>query len=380
MLRPFLCIVLCLKFGVNLLWGQLDNPIFNGTHFKDFSQEDSGFYPALKLQSRSNGFGFQALHYLKNNEFMEAHNPGQTFYGVQVTGGFQRIIAEKSKVSIGAMLNLPYGGFNKTKVLPLIQLQHQFNQRQHLILGSLHGATRHRLYEPLYNYELALTRPIEYGVQYLYKNTHFESDLWLDWRQLAISETSQQEIISFGWHSAVHLTSNKNKHHISIPISSLVYHQGGESLAIGKPVQNKWNGSIGLRYDYHSKLRFETVVLGSQDFSPKLTTSFKDGHGLYNQIHLFPNNAHQIVVSHYYAEEFFAPLGAQLFLSEQINNPYKFDHYRNFIMARYQWMGVLIPKTCIFDFRFEPIWHLEKKQFAFSAGFYVKYILGTELY
>ncbi len=380
MVRPFLCIVLCLIFGINFLWGQLNNPIFNGTHFNDFSHEGSSFYPALKLQSRSEGFGFQALHYLKNNEYMEAHNPGQTFYGVQVTGGIQKLLAEKSKVYMGALVNLPYGGFHKTKVFPLIQLQHQFTKKQHLILGSLHGTTRHQLYEPLYNYELALTRPLEYGVQYLYKGKSFESDVWLDWRQLAIRETSQQEIISFGWRSTLHLNPNNHKHKLSIPLSSLIYHQGGESLAIGKIVQNKWNGSIGLRYDYNSNLRFESVVFGSQDFSPQLTTSFKDGHALYNQIHVFPNKAHQFVISHYYAEEFFAPLGAQLFLSEQINNPYTFENYRNFIMARYQWMGVLIPETCIFDFRLEPIWHLEKQQFAFSAGFYVKYILGTELY
>jgi hypothetical protein len=49
-------------------------------------------------------------------------------------------------------------------------------------------------------------------------------------------------------------------------------------------------------------------------------------------------------------------------------------------MARYQWMGALIPEKCIFDFRVEPIWHIEKRQFAFSAGFYVKYVLGAELY
>jgi hypothetical protein len=372
---------------------QLENPIFNGTFNSDISTANpeiftSDFnpgrkpnFPFMALSNKPEKWGVQVLHYFKNNEYMEAHNPGLTLFGTQITTGTKRSFQNnKSHVYLGLMANFPFGGTLKTQLFPLVQFQHAFNLKHHLVLGTLHGNTRHNLYEPLYNYELNLTQPFEYGIQHLYKSEYFDSDLWLDWRQMAITSISQQEIISFGWSSKIKLYPKSPKHQLSIPLSSMVYHQGGESLSVGKPIANKWNGSIGIRYDNHNHFRFESVAFGSQDFSPQLITSFKDGHAWYNQIHVNPLGKHQLVLSHYYAEEFFAPFGPNLFLSEQVGNPYKFDNYRNFLMARYQWMGALIPEKCIFDFRVEPIWHIEKRQFAFSAGFYVKYVLGAELY
>ena len=372
---------------------QLENPIFNGTYnseilnanpekiCSDLHPEYNPNFPFMALANAPEKWGVQVLHYFKNNEYMEAHNPGLTLFGTQITTGTKRSFQNnKSHVYLGIMANFPFGGTQKTQFFPLVQFQHTFNHKHHLVLGTLHGNTRHNLYEPLYNYELNLSQPFEYGIQHLYKSKYFDSDLWLDWRQLAIVSISQQEIISFGWSSKIKLNPLSPKHKFSIPLSSLVYHQGGESLSVGKPIANKWNGSIGIRYDINNQFRFESVAFGSQDFSPKRITSFKDGHAWYNQIHVNPLGKHQLVLSHYYAEEFFAPFGPNLFLSEQVGNPYKFDNYRNFLMARYQWMGALIPEKCIFDFRLEPIWHIEKQQFAFSAGFYVKYVLGTELY
>lgn len=361
---------------------QLENPIFNSTFNSDFSNNPIiRSIPYMDLSNESEKWGTQVLHYFKNNEYMEAHNPGGTYFGTQLTTGIKKKFPnDKSHVYLGAMIDYPFGGNNNARVLPLVQFKHSINNQNHLVLGTLHGNTRHQLYEPVYNYELNLTQPLEYGIQYLYNSKHIQSDLWLDWKQLSIPDKSQQEIISFGWSSQIKLNPNNPSNSLSIPLSSLIYHLGGESLSVGKPVQNKWNGSMGLRFEKNHCIRIESVVFGSQDFSPELQTSFRDGHAWYNQILLNPYGKHQLAVSHYYAEEFFAPFGPNLFLSEQIGNPYKFENYRNFIMARYRWMGSLIPEKCVFDFRFEPIWHLEKKRFAFSAGFYVKYVLGTSLY
>jgi len=361
---------------------QLENPIFNSTFNSDFSiSPGTSSYPYMALRNKPEKWGTQVLHYFKNNEYMEAHNPGGTFFGTQITTGTKKSFQnDKSHVYLGVMVNYPFGGGNNAQLLPLIQFKHSINTEHHLILGTLHGNTRHQLYEPLYNYELNITQPLEYGIQYLYNSKHIQSDLWLDWKQLAVPSKSLQEIISFGWSSQIKLNPSNASNSFSIPLSSLVYHLGGESLSVGKPVQNKWSGSAGFRYEKNQGIRFESIVFGSQDFSPVLRTSFKDGHAWYNQIQLNPYGKHQLVLSHYYAEEFFTPYGSNLFLSEQLGNPYKFENYRNFIMARYRWMGALIPEKCIFDLRFEPVWHIEKRQFAFSAGFYVKYVLGTELY
>lgn len=358
--------------------GQLENRIFNGTLNHSFPDT---LFQFQKLKYQPKTWGIQALHYLRNNEYLENHNPGSTLFGVQLsTGKSFNFENSASKVLIGGMLNVAYGNNYTLDFWPLIQFKHQITPNQQIIFGSIHGATRHQVYEPLYSYELALTNPIEYGIQHLYKNKYWESDIWLDWRNLAVSNTSEQEVISFGTRANINLNLDKSMHSFSIPVSNLIYHQGGENLKIRQPIQNKWNGSLGLRYQYNQLFRVETVMLGSVDFSPQLQTSFKDGHALFTQLLINPTGNHQWVISHFYGEELFSPLGTNLFLSEQIGNPYRFDNYRNFILLRYQYMQSLIPDQCILDFRLEPLWHIEKQQMGFSAALYVKYILGTEVY
>jgi hypothetical protein len=295
-------------------------------------------------------------------------------------GTVKYISNPKTKLYLGVMANIPYGEQTKTTLYPLVQFSHQFSPSKQLIMGSIHGNTRHRIYEPMYNYELNLNQPVEYGIQYLSNGPKFRSDLWLNWRQQAILDRSQQEIISFGWSTEYLINPKNTKHTWSIPMNHLVYHKGGESLLQGKPIHNQWNGSLGIKYAYARFLSFETSVFGAYDFSPEMQHSFKDGHAWYSQVGVSSSASHRWVLSHYYGEEFYAPLGPNLFLSEQINKPYNFEHYRNFLMLRYQWMGIIIPEICSFDIRIEPIWHLEKNHFAFSTGFYLKYIIGSELH
>jgi hypothetical protein len=378
-LRLVLFSCLLLIFQVPLS-AQLSNTLFNGT-FNHLNLSFDSLYTNEKLKEIPGKFNAQVLHYLKNNEYMERHNPGETFFGMQVALGTMSYLQHKhSKVYLGVLMDIPYGNHAHIKGYPLVQFQHQWNPNHQLILGSIHGNTRHQLYEPLYNYELNVTRPVEYGIQYLFQNTHFQSDIWLDWRQQAVTQASIQEHISFGLSSQWHINPTQKNHRWSIPFSQLLFHRGGESLSLGKPIHNQWNGSIGLKYQHKNHVSFESVLLGALDFSPSLSHAFRDGHAWYNQFQWNLSKSQKCVISHYYAEEFYAPLGPNLFLSEQHQKPQNIDHYRNFIMVRYQWMKAIIPNICTFDFRVEPIWHIEKKHFAFSTGLYFKYILGGELY
>ena len=161
MFRSLFFLTYLFLLNSNPLSAQLNNAIFNGSsHPINSSLTQTGTNP-MALKNAPNVWGVQALHYFKNNEYMEAHNPGQTFFGVQLTTGRTWYLnQDQTKLNVGAMLNVPFGGINQTKVYPLIQFQHAFSNAHQLVLGSLHGNTRHQLSEPLYNYELALTQPL----------------------------------------------------------------------------------------------------------------------------------------------------------------------------------------------------------------------------
>ena len=360
---------------------QLNNAIFNGTqHFLFREHRLSPKDSMMDLTRRKPGFGTQVLSYLKNDEFNEFHNPGKTLIGSQIGIGFKQYLERPNAyVYIGGLLNYPYGGDN-IQAYPLIQFT-KSTKNSALVVGSLHGTTRHRLFEALYAYDYALTQPMEYGLQYLGRNRGLSWDIWLDWRQIAERESSQQEIISFGLNSSIALNKASSRHRWSIPISSLLFHKGGEFLKVMQPVQNQWNASIGLRGDlFQNRFRVESVFMGSMDFSPKLLHRFKDGHAWLTNIRWNMNLHHTLALSHYYAEEFYAPLGPNLYQSEQIGFPNRESRFRNFLHLRYQYNHTLVPKKASLDFRVEPIYHLESQKVAFSMGVYLKYVIGREIY
>jgi len=360
---------------------QLNNAIFNGTqHFLFREHRLSPKDSMMDLTRRKPGFGTQVLSYLKNDEFNEFHNPGKTLIGSQIGIGFKQYLERPNAyVYIGGLLNYPYGGDN-IQAYPLIQFT-KSTKHSALVVGSLHGTTRHRLFEALYAYDYALTQPMEYGLQYLGRKRGLSWDIWLDWRQMAERKSSQQEIISFGLNSSIALNKASSRHRWSIPISSLLFHKGGEFLKVMQPVQNQWNASIGLRGDlFQNRFRVESVFMGSMDFSPKLLHRFKDGHAWLTNIRWNMNLHHTLALSHYYAEEFYAPLGPNLYQSEQIGFPNRESRFRNFLHLRYQYNHTLVPKKASLDFRIEPIYHLESQKVAFSTGVYLKYVIGREIY
>lgn len=362
---------------------QLDNAIFRGpyrslTGIHSWSTMDS----MMDIRGRKRGMGIQVLSYARNDEYSEIHNPGRTLIGSQVAAGFKQYLHRRDAFTyLGVLVNYPYGGMEKLNVYPIVQFNKTY-ERSAFVVGSLHGTTKHELYEPMMAYDLALTQPMEYGIQYLNRGKRNKIDVWLDWRQMAQRERSQQEIISFGLSGNYVVNPSSKNIRVSVPYSGLIYHRGGENLLKIQPIQNQFNGSAGLRVDLkNTGLRVESIWFGSQDFSPQLTHAFFDGFAAMNHIKWSnPSNNHTLSLSHFYGEEYYAPLSNNLFLSEELENPKDVDRYRNFIMLRYQYAQTLVPRKATLDFRIEPIYHLEKQQMALSAALYLKYMIGVELY
>lgn len=396
--------------GLNSAAAQLDNFIFKRqtdiTHAQsefNFGQSDTAINEddssnnqnlnIPKSEKKENrvyrsGFSFGNLMYSKNNEYGENNNPGQTFFGNQMWFGGKSYFTQNLSGSIGLFLQYDFGDEKfPSKTLPIFNIEYKTKNSQ-LIAGTILGNSNHYLIEPVYNYENAFTKPLEYGLQYYTQNKLFNYQTWVDWRQFAKIATSQQEIISFGQTLNIHLIdSNKYPVAISLPSSLLVYHQGGEALTIPQRIQTSINATFGIRLNDKSKhFRAESFYLVSNDPSPTLNHAFKNGQGSMTNITYFFSqkdySQHRIVTTYYKAIEFYSPLGAPLFASELQGKPYLQSRNREFVMLRYQFEKVFyLPNMSDFklDIRVEPIYHLEQKLFAFSTGIYLKYLIGNRI-
>ncbi len=357
-----------------------NQPTINNSPIENYNDNNNYDY-----QYKS-GFSFGSLMYCKNNEYGENNNPGQTFFGNQLWFGGKSYFNQNLSGSLGLFVQYDFGDNQfPSKFFPIFQLQYNYRNSS-LIAGSLYGNSNHLLIEPIYNYENNFTKPIEYGLQYFTQNKIFTYQSWIDWRQFAKIQTSEQEIISFGQTLNLHpIDSNHLPFYVIIPTSLLVYHQGGEALNIPQRIQTSLNGTIGIRIgDKSNRFRIESHYLISNDPSPVLSHAFKNGNGSMSNFTFFFKNKNskqmRIVASYFKALEFYSPLGAPLFASELPGKPYYQSRSREFAMLRFQYEKQLVFRNhsnLFLDLRAEPIYHIQQKLFAFSTGVYLKILIGA---
>ncbi len=360
--------------SINVAKGQLRNYIFREPYLFNL---DSTELELHQIRTGTERFGAEFNTYLRNHEYSESHNPGYSLLGEQIKLGFENNLSGQDKLSLGVISNFPFGGnFSNIKTWPVIRYN-RIGRNYIFNVGSIQSHVNHNLIEPLYNYEAALTRPVEYGLQYFFDNGKFRWESWLDWRQFSRTEISQQEIISYGNSGSLKWFETINSGVIiSSPISILVLHKGGENLKIGKPIVNQLNGNLGLRILIDQKLQIEAHALQSYDASPKLVQAFKDGLGIFSAIQWYEKN-HTLSLSHYYSQDYFAPLGSVLYSNYNPELPYNISRTRNLIHLRYLYGKALVKGKAYLETRLEPIYHISNNKWAWSASFFLKVKLGN---
>lgn len=380
-----------------------NSDIYSSWMFKSNKLKSTDSYPGFIVEPQplagKNILGLTSLNYFKNNEYSEYHNPGETFLGTQLILGLNNVTLKhkeryfrdpkksnerkllQSRMNLGLLLNYPYGS-NQAQVFPLMNIQYFF-KRAYFNFGSLNSNTNHRLIEALYNYEFTFTRPVEYGLEYRRFSKRLDFNSWLEFRQLAIRKTSQQEIISFGnrFNYQIIPAEQHTFGRLTVPIQTMVYHKGGEALAIGKPISTLLNFAAGIKYTSNRNFwNSEILYLGSQDISPESLKTLKNGHAFLSNTSIYFNNNLNVVLSYFNGYNFSSPLGAKLFSNEYVAINDIRTHRRQMIQSRFVYSKQIANSPSIIDFRVEPIYIIDRNQFAFSTGLYFKYIIGHYTY
>lgn len=366
-------------FLLNTANAQWKNEIFNADPEQVFkSSKGLQFKKPLQLG---------LLQYTKDNEYFQLNSPGETFFGQRIWAIGELESARENQpltIRLGLSIQFPFQQqvYQKLAAYPIIQLEYH-GKKSMIQAGNIDAHVQHNLPDPVISYDYALSNPVEYGLNWRSKHKNWDWNSWLNWRQLAVTTTSQQEIISFGNRGNWQIVNQKNLQ-LNLPVYTMMYHKGGEDLAIPKNIQNKLSTGVGFQLSLIPQKWFLEIWKGfSNDFSPQRNQPFRNGdYWLFSATKQLSNN-HRIQFNYFQGTEFHSPLGNPLFGSVNLNNPYKSMPLNNLLFARYSYNKKLNSNqskgNAILEFRFEPIFKLPENEFLFNIGLYLKYTLGGKI-
>ena len=169
-------------------------------------------------------------------------------------------------------------------VLPWVRVEMAWKRERaewRVVMGNLRP---HKLPMPLYNPERLYAADPEAGVQMMMDAKHFDLDVWVDWREYIWQRSSRQERFTAGVSSQ--WATSFGKWGLLVPLHVIGQHVGGQGLAEHKPVQNHFNGAIGLM----GQLRGENFELTGGCYAMGYTQKnapdipYKRGWGLYPMV------------------------------------------------------------------------------------------------
>ncbi|HEY5039383.1 MAG TPA: hypothetical protein VIJ93_09955, partial [bacterium] len=158
------------------------------------------------------------------------------------------------------------------------------------LLGTLQPVHRHGLSEPMEVTTLELTRPIEYGFEWIQKKGILNCDLFLDWQQLLV-DANIREIFDYGCSAFLPLIPG-----LDLEGQCHGYHVGGADT--GGLVRNNLAGGLGMAIKgtlpFLGASSLEALALGSKDTNRPNYPGPVYGYGLYVKGSLSPEEGWEL--------------------------------------------------------------------------------------
>lgn len=279
-------------------------------------------------------------NFFKNNEYFSPFEAGLTLPGVIFEPAIAYRPGEKTSIEAGASFLKYFGRDGIYHIEPLFRFQYKPTPYLQVVMGSLHGGTRHGLIEPLFQWERAFTHPVENGLQFLFKTPKLNADVWLEWRKFIMKNDPFQEELLFGTTFSYNLLPPERSFNLSIPFQTTINHHGGQIDTAKVPMRTIANYASGLNASWQfeeqflKRLDFEFWGIGYHDFSSEKIQEYKHGFGLYPYVKAFFSDF-SIQAGYFYGKGYMNSLGEPLYFSAVINDSTGYAHtVRNMITCK----------------------------------------------
>ncbi len=196
------------------------------------------FAAPARLMGQSLAWATTATLYGDNTEFFTPYRVGETILGGQFRSTLRIRPGSRTAIELGVFGDHRSGSdeFLET-VKPIIRFQYHTGTSTG-VLGALYPERRHGFLEPLQVTTLELTRPIEYGLQWIERRRRWDGEVYLNWQKL--NQVNQREVFDYGWVLRI-----RPVRFLSLESQIHGLHHGGQLFDAGVPVTNNVASGLG---------------------------------------------------------------------------------------------------------------------------------------
>lgn len=350
------------------------------------SQDNSIFKTYSEIQDSNYNkliFDFKSTSFLKNNEYFEIIR-GWTGIGFILKPQLTYQPTKSTKIEAGYFLEKYSGRNDFYKPIPLFRIQQKLSKSLEVVMGHLYGNLNHNLSEPMFQFDRYYSNNVEYGIQFLFNNKYFESDLWMDWEKFIFYDDPFKEEFVLGNTSRLKYSINE-EFKLSIPLHYTWTHAGGQidlhdenrgpimslnnkmiGLSLNFEPKLPWLKGISLEYSYHDFKASANPPKGN-----KFHQLFDDGNG-YSIKSNIDIGKFKIMLEYWNAHNFISKRGENIYASTFEHFPETFINDVELFNTKFVY-NYNVSKNIVFSLRTDLYYRLSTKNLYYSYSFYFVY-------
>lgn len=355
-----LAFALVFIFSTLTLRAQLDNSVF------DWSR------PVAPTDSNQLFLGVHVLGFGKNNEYFDTVIEGYTLFGYQLNPYLSYHPGEHLRLDGGIYLQKDFGNNRYSTIEPTLSVKYQLGHFT-AVFGTLDGNLSHQLIEPMYDFERALNKRLEDGLQLRWQSDDLFVDTWVDWQHMIYPNDTSQEHIWGGL--SIEKTYHFGDWSLGIPLQGTALHHGGQINVGNEPLATILHGAAGIDLVHHGDLfdwgakAYATVY---SDRSSRSQQVFQDGNGYLINPFVTYRKRITLMGSYWNGFQYVTLMGSDLYASVSSESPGPIDQLRIFYMARLLY-NVPLAHGTIFTLRAEALYDTFSKSIQYNYGIYVNF-------
>jgi hypothetical protein len=220
-------------------------------------------------------FHNELTFYDEQAEFNGPYRNEESLFGQQIKSLFKVVKGSRTEFEAGVFADHPSAMDPSFQVQPLLTFEYHSSTTR-LLFGTLDSQDRHGYLEPLEAEDDEITRPVEYGLQWIEEEDHYRGDFFLNWQKLNIVD--QPEVFDYGF-----VAKGSTSPTMDLELQFHGHHEGGKLYFIH--VINNYVPALGIKA--HGDLgplgegSFGVFALASSDFEGQFITGPDWGRGLY---------------------------------------------------------------------------------------------------
>ena len=140
----------------------------------------------LKMKDQDSNalfFSLNSLNYLRNTEYFGPIEAGKTLFGYHLNPRISYFPNSNLRLDFGGFFRKDFGNDKFNTISPVFSIKYS-KKGYSAFFGNYEANMNHRLVEPLFNIEYAITKPLENGFQFKIDKKRIFSDTWVDWQKM----------------------------------------------------------------------------------------------------------------------------------------------------------------------------------------------------